>query len=207
MASMAPHTDESRSLSSTAGSAGPDEGPAGAVLARLTRGRTVLELHGEIDLAVVLATTPQLYTLTASPRPRLVADLRPVTFIDCSGLAMLVDVRSRVLAGGGSFTMVCADPRVLRLLRITGLTSLLAPVAEPEEDDEALAGPEHPEGSETAATKAAGPDPGWPHRDGPDPGRPNAEGPGTDGPGADGPGTEGPGTENKGQGTVEGRET
>ncbi|GAA2085587.1 hypothetical protein GCM10009801_47420 [Streptomyces albiaxialis] len=112
----------------------PDDSPGGTVLARTTRERTVVELHGEIDLAVVLATTPQLYALTVAAVPVLVADLRAVTFIDCSGLAMLVDVRSRVLAGGGEFTMVCADPKVLRLLKITGLTSVLAPVPELTED-------------------------------------------------------------------------
>lgn len=134
MAPMARHTDEQgRALS------WPDDSPGGSVLARTKHGRTVVELHGEIDLAVVLATTPQLYALTTASRPRIVADLRQVTFIDCSGLAMLVDVRSRVLASDGAFTMVCADPRVLRLLRITGLLTLLAPVAELPEPGEAQA--------------------------------------------------------------------
>jgi anti-anti-sigma factor len=105
-----------------------DERPSGTVLFRAEHGRTVVELHGEIDLAVVLATTPRLYELTAAPAPQLVVDLRPVTFIDCSGLALLVDIRSRVLAGDGKFTLVCADLRVLRLLSITGLLDVLAPV-------------------------------------------------------------------------------
>ncbi len=171
MAPMALHMDEGRSLSSATLPTGPDGGPEGTVLARTTRGRTVLELHGEIDLAVVLATTPQLYALTASPRPQLIADLRPVTFIDCSGLALLVDVRSRVLAGDGNFTLVCADPRVLRLLRITGLITLLAPVPEMEED---LDGPE----TESPVT------------DEPETDRLETDRPETDRPGADGPGTE-----------------
>ncbi|WP_369203354.1 anti-sigma factor antagonist [Streptomyces sp. PU-14G] len=125
---MAPHRDESaRTLTSAAG----EEPPGGTVRSRAGDGQTVVELRGEIDLAVVLATTPQLYALTAAPARRLVADLRPVTFIDCSGLALLVDIRSRVLAGGGTFTLVCADARVLRLLRITGLADVLAPVPTP----------------------------------------------------------------------------
>ncbi|WP_239502035.1 STAS domain-containing protein [Streptomyces qinglanensis] len=149
-APMAPHLDASGSrLSSTVreqswataeqpwagGADTPGEGeeaPAGTVLTRAEQGRSVVELHGEIDLAVVLATTPRLYALTAAPAPELVADLRPVTFIDCSGLALLVDIRARVLASGGAFTLVCADPRVLRLLRITGLENVLVPVPAPE---------------------------------------------------------------------------
>ncbi|MEU4964632.1 STAS domain-containing protein [Streptomyces smyrnaeus] len=115
-------------------------GPAGTVLTRTEHGRTVVELQGEIDLAVVLDTTPQLYALTTAPAPQLVADLRPVTFIDCSGLALLVDIRSRVLASGGRFTMVCADPRVLRLLRITGLDEVLTPVPSPDGPRQAAAG-------------------------------------------------------------------
>ncbi|MFI8850597.1 STAS domain-containing protein [Streptomyces sp. NPDC053499] len=150
---MAPHPDESgRRLSSTereepraigeepwadeheAPAGSEQDGPAGTVLTRAEPGRTVVELHGEIDLAVVLETTPQLYALTTAPAPRLVADLRPVTFIDCSGLALLVDIRSRVLASGGSFTLVCVDPRVLRLLRITGLDDVLVAVPSLEEE-------------------------------------------------------------------------
>ncbi|MDF4251751.1 STAS domain-containing protein [Streptomyces sp. WMMB303] len=164
---MAPHPDASGSrLSSTApeqlrataeqpwaGGAGtPGEGaeaPAGTVLTRAERGRSVVELHGEIDLAVVLATTPRLYALTAAPAPQLVADLRPVTFIDCSGLALLVDIRARVLASGGSFTLVCADPRVLRLLRITGLEDVLVPVPAPE------ALPEQPDRNAANAARPA----------------------------------------------------
>ncbi|MEU7318879.1 STAS domain-containing protein [Streptomyces sp. NPDC007083] len=164
---MAPHPDASGSrLSSTApeqpwataeqpwaGGAGtPGEGeeaPAGTVLTRAERGRSVVELHGEIDLAVVLATTPRLYALTAAPAPQLVADLRPVTFIDCSGLALLVDIRARVLASGGAFTLVCADPRVLRLLRITGLEDVLVPVPAPE------ALPEQPDRNAANAANAA----------------------------------------------------
>lgn len=147
---MAAHPDASGSrLSSTApeqpwataeqpcayGADSPGEGeetPAGTVLTRAEHGRSVVELHGEIDLAVVLATTPRLYALTAAPAPQLVADLRPVTFIDCSGLALLVDIRARALASGGAFTLVCADPRVLRLLRITGLEDILVPVPAPQ---------------------------------------------------------------------------
>ncbi|MGK4906913.1 STAS domain-containing protein [Streptomyces albus] len=128
-APMAPQMDDSaHTLTCAVGTEEPP--PAGTVLSRTDGGYTVVELHGEIDLAVVLATTPQLYALTTAPAPRLVADLRPVSFIDCSGLALLVDIRARVLAGGGTFTLVCADPRVLRLLRITGLAAVLAPVPE-----------------------------------------------------------------------------
>ncbi|MGY1436843.1 anti-sigma factor antagonist [Streptomyces reniochalinae] len=142
---MAPHRDESaRTLTSAAG----EEPPGGTVRSRAGAERTVVELSGEIDLAVVLATTPQLYALTAAPARRLVADLRPVTFIDCSGLALLVDIRSRVLAGGGTFTLVCADARVLRLLRITGLADVLAPV--PTLPDEGPDGTPHHETADIA---------------------------------------------------------
>lgn len=119
-----------------------DHGPGGTVSSRTERGRVLVELHGEIDLAVVVAAEPRLRALTGpaggASRGHLVADLRQVTFIDCSGLALLVDVRDRVLAGGGRFTLVCDDRRILRLLRITGLATVLAPVARIEDvQDEA----------------------------------------------------------------------
>ncbi|MGP3978645.1 STAS domain-containing protein [Streptomyces sp. 8N114] len=170
---MAPHPDESgRRLSSTereepwaageerwaADAAEEEEGPAGTVLTRTEHGRTVVELHGEIDLAVVLETTPQLYALTTAAAPRLVADLRPVTFIDCSGLALLVDIRSRVLASGGTFTLVCADSRVLRLLQITGLSDVLAPVPSLEDPGSARGpmSPRDPRDAEDGEVTARG---------------------------------------------------
>ncbi|CCK25474.1 hypothetical protein BN159_1095 [Streptomyces davaonensis JCM 4913] len=91
------------------------------------RGHTVLELHGEIDIAAAVELLPWLDRVTAHSHPRIVIDLRPVEFFDCSGLRLLHRVRARVLDQGGELRLVCAHPLTLRVLRVTGLARLLPP--------------------------------------------------------------------------------
>ncbi|MFF8729261.1 STAS domain-containing protein [Streptomyces sp. NPDC015171] len=84
-------------------------------------GATVVALRGEIDLLTVSALTERLDALTASPRPDLVLDLRPVTFIDCTGLGILCRARNRALARKGRLRLVTESAFLRRLLRATGL--------------------------------------------------------------------------------------
>jgi anti-sigma B factor antagonist len=90
------------------------EWPVGRVL--------VAELHGEVDFASGPAVAGRLDRLTARRRPLLVLDLRPVTFIDCAGLAVLCRARRRVRIRGGRLALVIHDPRVLRVLALVGLS-------------------------------------------------------------------------------------
>ena len=58
--------------------------------------------------------------LAASGRT-LVVDLDQVSFIDSSGLAALVGAARRAAAHGASLQVVCAQPRIRQLFRLTGL--------------------------------------------------------------------------------------
>ncbi|MEU8980839.1 anti-sigma factor antagonist [Streptomyces sp. NPDC048309] len=108
------------------------------------RGHLVLEFHGEIDILAALEITPILDSATGGPAPQIVIDLRPVEFFDCSGLRLLYRARRRVLARGGRLHLVCTQPLILRILRVTGLNRLLPPSASP---DEALSRPGATSGS------------------------------------------------------------
>ncbi|WP_308114704.1 anti-sigma factor antagonist [Streptomyces sp. ISL-12] len=89
------------------------------------RGHTVLEFHGEIDLAVADEIAPLLDRATGDPGARVVFDLSGVEFFDCSGLRLLVRARQRVLDRGGELHLVCTHALTLRVLRVTGLARLL----------------------------------------------------------------------------------
>lgn len=91
------------------------------------RGHTVLEFHGEIDIAAAVEIAPYLDRVTAHPDARVVIDLRRIEFFDCSGLRLLYRARSRALEYGGQLHLVCTHPLTLRVLRITGLARLLPP--------------------------------------------------------------------------------
>lgn len=90
-------------------------------------GVTVAELHGEIDIQAVQALRPRLDILTGDGVGVLAVDLRPIRFLDCSGLALLVRAHRRVVERGGSWALVCDHPLTLRILRITALTNALGP--------------------------------------------------------------------------------
>ncbi|MFE9836565.1 anti-sigma factor antagonist [Streptomyces sp. NPDC005551] len=97
------------------------------------RGYTVLELHGEIDISAALDIIPVLDAETGRPAPRIVIDLRPVEFFDCSGLRLLYRARHRVASRGGELHLVCTHPLTLRIIRVTGLARVLPPAASPDE--------------------------------------------------------------------------
>ncbi|MFJ8795683.1 anti-sigma factor antagonist [Streptomyces sp. NPDC102462] len=91
------------------------------------RGATVLEFHGEIDIAAATEIGPYLDRVTDRPGARIVIDLRHIEFFDCSGLRLLYRARGRVLEHGGRLHLVCTHPLTLRVLRVTGLARLLPP--------------------------------------------------------------------------------
>ncbi|MET9441146.1 anti-sigma factor antagonist [Streptomyces sp. NPDC006610] len=90
-------------------------------------GHTVLEFRGEIDIIAAEEILPHLDAATATPGARIVIDLGPVEFFDCSGLRLLFRARSRCQAHGGRLHLVCAHPLTLRVLRVTGLSALVPP--------------------------------------------------------------------------------
>ncbi|WP_405586661.1 STAS domain-containing protein [Streptomyces sp. NBC_01092] len=92
-------------------------------------GRTVIELLGEIDLAAALRITAELDAATGRPSAELVIDLRPVEFLDCSGLRLLCRARRRVEERGGHLTLVCPHPLIRKMLRIVGLSRVFAMTA------------------------------------------------------------------------------
>lgn len=89
---------------------------------------TVVELHGEMDIATVDVVTAHLDAATAGQRPSVLVDLSAVTFIDCAGMGPIRRAWRRALERGGRLTLVCSDPRTLRILRLTGLTPAVAVV-------------------------------------------------------------------------------
>ncbi|WP_432253159.1 STAS domain-containing protein [Streptomyces sp. HNM1019] len=107
--------------------------PAGAAAPRVRThrvgGYTVVELHGEIDIAGVESVGPALDAVTAGDGPAVIVDLRPTTFFDCSGLGLLCRAHRRVRERGGRLRLVCDDALILRTLRAGRTLDVLEPVA------------------------------------------------------------------------------
>ncbi|MBD0741361.1 STAS domain-containing protein [Streptomyces sp. CBMA152] len=91
---------------------------------RVIGAATVVTLQGEIDILTAPPLTARLDALTAAPRPDLVLDLRPVSFIDCAGLGMLCRAHNRAQARHGRLRLVTDSTLFLRILRCTDLTGV-----------------------------------------------------------------------------------
>lgn len=71
----------------------------------LPESRNVLPLEGEIDLHAVPAISAILNRLIQEKPSRIIVDLSLVTYIDSSGLALLVEAMKNVEDYGGRFAL------------------------------------------------------------------------------------------------------
>jgi anti-sigma B factor antagonist len=83
-------------------------------------GYAIVTVTGEMDISTVTRLRERLFELAASGRP-LVVDLDQVSFIDSAGLAALVGAAKRAAVHGGSLHVICAQPQIRQLFRLTGL--------------------------------------------------------------------------------------
>ena len=75
-------------------------------------------MAGEIDLATTPALRSCLQGNLAAPFNDIRLDLSGVTFIDSTGLAVILDARQNWIDSGTSFTIESESPVVRRLQRI-----------------------------------------------------------------------------------------
>jgi anti-sigma B factor antagonist len=84
----------------------------------------VIDVRGEVDLATSHELDEQLATLIWGRPELLVVDLTDVTFMDSTGLGVLVKSVRDVRAGGGDLRLVATQPQIIRLLELTGLDAV-----------------------------------------------------------------------------------
>ena len=90
--------------------------------------RTVVRVApvGELDLATVSSVQHQLQELRDSGFDRIVLDLRRLTFIDSSGLALLIAEHHIARDNGHDLTLIQGPPAIQRIMQICGVADLLA---------------------------------------------------------------------------------
>ncbi|HET6753240.1 MAG TPA: STAS domain-containing protein [Jiangellaceae bacterium] len=84
---------------------------------------TLLRLTGELDIASAPRLVETMRSLSVPDMRHVRLDLTELTFIDASGIGVLVQVRMLVHGHGGRLTLHGIRPLLRRLLVITGLTS------------------------------------------------------------------------------------
>ncbi|MEV6523364.1 STAS domain-containing protein [Longispora sp. NPDC051575] len=83
--------------------------------------RTLLRVGGEIDVYTAPSLRERLVELADGGARHIVVDLEMVEFLDSTGLGVLVGGLKRARASDGTFVLVCDQPRLLKIFRITGL--------------------------------------------------------------------------------------
>lgn len=84
-------------------------------------GRTVVQVVGEIDVYTAPQLRERLDAEIDAGRYDLVVDLSGVSFMDSTGLGVLVGRLKQIRLNDGSMRLVCAHDRVLKVFVITGL--------------------------------------------------------------------------------------
>ena len=86
----------------------------------------VLRIDGDIDVYAAPQIRDRVTGLAGTGTVHVIADLRGAGFLDSAGLGALVGSRTELRARGGSLTVVASSPRILQILRITGVGEAFA---------------------------------------------------------------------------------
>jgi anti-sigma B factor antagonist len=85
----------------------------------------VIEVTGDLDLASAPALRHEVLALLNSGQRSIVLDLTAAGFLDSLGLGAIVAVWKRVRVHGGSFAVVCPEPRLQRVFKVVDLDRIL----------------------------------------------------------------------------------
>jgi anti-sigma B factor antagonist len=89
---------------------------------------SVLVVQGDIDLASAPHLARVIEDRFGSEGTCLIVDLDGVTFIDSSGLAVLITAQRNLQRADGALFLVCSSSRLRRGFEITGVVDLLGMV-------------------------------------------------------------------------------
>jgi anti-anti-sigma factor len=85
----------------------------------------VISLFGELDLATVARVRAQLELAEGSDAASIVVDLSGLTFMDSTGIRLLIEAHERSLADANRLTLLRGGASVQRVLEITGVAEIL----------------------------------------------------------------------------------
>jgi anti-sigma B factor antagonist len=89
-------------------------------------GVPVLNVRGEIDVATSPKFHELLTELIEHGPELLIVNLTDVSFIDSTGLGVLVGAVRGMRASGGDLRLVVTQPHIIKLLKLTGLDEVFS---------------------------------------------------------------------------------
>ena len=100
----------------------------------------VIEVGGEIDLYTAPEFEERVGSILEEGKKRVVVDLSQATFIDSTGLRVLVTALRRLQGADEALALVCGNENILQVFELTGLDKLLPIRGTREEGLAAVAG-------------------------------------------------------------------
>jgi anti-anti-sigma factor len=85
----------------------------------------VIVLDGDLELANVSAIESELSNIEAGDCNQIVVDLRRLSFLDSTGIHLLISAHARATANGRPLALVVDDGPVHRVLDVCGALSIL----------------------------------------------------------------------------------
>ena len=92
----------------------------------------VISVSGELDLATSPVLDAALIRAGAAAAERVILDLRNVSFMDSTGLSVLVKAQRRATESHQLLAVMTGHDQVLRLLTLTGVADRLTLINAPE---------------------------------------------------------------------------
>lgn len=100
----------------------------------------VIEIEGQIDLHSAPSLQERTRSVLADGKTRVIVDLSEVSYIDSTGLGVLVTALRRLQRAGGGLSLIVTDYDIERLLQTTGLDGMFTLHRTHDEAVEDLAG-------------------------------------------------------------------
>lgn len=88
---------------------------------REAKGLPVIEVEGEVDVYTAPKLKSRILSLIDNNQYSMIIDLNGVSFMDSSGLGVLVGGLKRVGPHQGAIHLVLNRPNILKIFKITGL--------------------------------------------------------------------------------------
>lgn len=88
--------------------------------------QTIVSVCGELDVYTAPDLEESLEELVGAGKTNLVIDLTGVTFLDSTGLGVMVKALKWVREASGALQVVADEERIARVFRITGLDEIMS---------------------------------------------------------------------------------
>lgn len=95
-------------------------------------GRALVTLGGELDVSTAPTVETTLRQIEEKRVPMMVLDLRALTFLDSSGLRLILEADGRARRDDRRLLVVAGPPEVQRVFRVTLTDSRLEFIEDPE---------------------------------------------------------------------------